>query len=200
MKHPKLATSPGIRVASSHPSQVVSTPLELLAACQLRFGEIVFDLAALDNGSNSVVKSQEGGKCWNGPLNNSLDPLTEWPSTHYKRLVGSLPFWLWCNPPFANISKWAERCSAEYITGKNIMLLVPASVDSNWYRKFVEPVAIVEFLNPRITFSPNTEPYPKPMMLALFSRALRVSGFQSKGCSQWQWKEYLKQERGESKL
>lgn len=191
------------------PNQTVSTPRELLDAIELRFGRIVYDLAA--HRGNKVCyyffgdpeRLGESDPCMIG-----LDGLTsEWPETPVKEqvlwpILGPLPCpvygptWGWCNPPFKACGAWAEKAYREFQrprdTARNYMLLVPASVDSNWYREFVEPVAIRLFLNPRITFPPEKNPFPKPMMLALYSADLLEQYRGESRARQWQWKEFLK--------
>lgn len=60
--------------------------------------------------------------------------------------------WLWLNPPYDNIGKWAEKCAKASMEGVKILFLVPAGVGSNWYRKYVEDFAKVDLLNGRLVF------------------------------------------------
>lgn len=60
--------------------------------------------------------------------------------------------WLWLNPPYDNIEKWAEKCASAAADGVKILFLVPAAVGSNWYRKYVEDFASVDLLNGRLVF------------------------------------------------
>ncbi len=60
--------------------------------------------------------------------------------------------WLWLNPPYDNIGKWAAKCALSMAQGVKILFLVPAGVGSNWYRKYVEDFSCVEFLNGRLVF------------------------------------------------
>jgi phage N-6-adenine-methyltransferase len=60
--------------------------------------------------------------------------------------------WLWLNPPYDNIGKWAEKCAKASAEGVKILFLVPAAVGSNWYAKYVEDFASVDFLNGRLVF------------------------------------------------
>lgn len=60
--------------------------------------------------------------------------------------------WLWLNPPYDNIDKWAAKCAMAAADGVKILFLVPASVGSNWYRKYVEDFAVVDLLNGRLVF------------------------------------------------
>ncbi len=60
--------------------------------------------------------------------------------------------WLWLNPPYDNIDKWAAKCVHAQAQGVKILFLVPASVGSNWYRQYVEDFACVDLLNGRLVF------------------------------------------------
>lgn len=60
--------------------------------------------------------------------------------------------WLWLNPPYDNIEKWASKCAHAMTQGVKILFLVPASVGSNWYAKYVEDFACVDLLNGRLVF------------------------------------------------
>lgn len=90
--------------------------------------------------------------------------------------------WLWLNPPFADLTPWAERCAFEKARGAKIALLTQASVDTFWYRDHVEGVAEVRFLNPRIKFIGHKHTFPKPLMLSLFD------GNRPTCAWQWRWK------------
>ncbi len=74
---------------------------------------------------------------------------------------------MWLNPPFSLITPWAKKCSDESILGARIAMLVPASVDSNWWAHHVHKKAAVRFVSPRIAFD-GTDPYPKPLALLLY--------------------------------
>ena len=116
---------------------------------------------------------------------------------------------LWLNPPYDNIGKWAEKCAVESVAGAKILLLVPAAVGSNWYRKYVEGFAAVRFLTGRLVFDfdypedyidkktgklspkagkPNTDPYPKDLLLAISDRGLAQD---ERYAETWNWKAYL---------
>jgi phage N-6-adenine-methyltransferase len=133
-----------------------------LDAVEKRFGKISWDLAA----------SQTNAVCdlWIGEKQNSL--LQDW-----HRLHGLL----WLNPPFADIAPWAKKCALEAAKGARIVLLIPAAVGSEWFREHVHPHAFTLALNPRLTFSGETTPYPKDCMLSVFSAGIR-------GFDVWRWR------------
>lgn len=79
--------------------------------------------------------------------------------------------WGWLNPEFEKIHPWAARCAEVRELGRNIALLVPASVGANWFRDHVAGKAHVKFLNGRLAFI-ESQPdalYPKDCILALYS-------------------------------
>ncbi len=75
--------------------------------------------------------------------------------------------WAWCNPPYGNIGPWAEKCM-KFGYERNVALLVPASIGSNWFRDFVDGDALVLALNGRLTFEGCTAPYPKDVICCLY--------------------------------
>lgn len=77
--------------------------------------------------------------------------------------------WGWLNPPFSNIEPWAARCAQLKRDVRQIAFLVPASVGANWFRRYVHNQARVLFLNGRLSFMSNGDPYPKDCMLCIFS-------------------------------
>lgn len=93
--------------------------------------------------------------------------------------------WGWCNPPFADIEPWAKKCVELKTSGGQVALLVPASVGSLWFERFVHEEAWVLFFRPRLCFDP-THPrwaYPKDLILALYSPEY------TEGYDTWHWKK-----------
>lgn len=155
-------TGPTINRGKS--KQDYGTPLVFMEAVKKRFGPISWDLAASPHNAKA-----------DGFFSESQDSLKEpW---HTWR--GGLQ---WLNPPFFNIGDWAKKCSIESRLGANILLLIPASVGSNWFRDYVMGQSHVMFLNGRITFDGCTDPYPKDLMLCYYHAG--VSGFET-----WNWKK-----------
>ena len=87
---------------------------------------------------------------------------------------------LWLNPPFADIEPWVRKCATTVRVGR-IFQLAPASVGSNWYASLVHGRAHVIAVSPRITFQGESSPYPKDIVILLWSA---VRG----GFSCWRWK------------
>jgi phage N-6-adenine-methyltransferase len=172
MIKPKRKKKRGQRMAASTTSkQDYGTPTVFTDAVQKRFGKIVFDLAAHNDGSNAVVDR------WYGPRDNSLEQ--RWHRISKRGL-------LWLNPPFERIDLWVKKCAAEAALGARIALLIPASIDAVWFREHVLGKAMVLGLSPRITFVGETHPYPKPMMLVVYDSGMH-------GFDQWRWKPTRKE-------
>lgn len=92
--------------------------------------------------------------------------------------------WGWCNPPYTSIEPWVSHCRIMAELSGRVVLLVPASVGSNWYRDHVHKRCQVLFLNGRIPFMPDkpTWLYPKDCMLCLYGPN------QPKECEVWSWR------------
>lgn len=162
---PSRGASVGAKATSK---QDYGTPSAFIAACIKRFGPIAYDLAAHDDGRNAVAPK------WLGPSDNSL-------SKQWAEFPGDRPL-LWLNPPFADIDPWVEKCAWEASNGVRILLLTPASIDSNWFGKHVLGNALVLGINPRLQFVGATAPYPKALMISAF-------GFGVHGFDQWRWRK-----------
>lgn len=91
--------------------------------------------------------------------------------------------WNWCNPPYSNIEPWVAKASIESQRGAHIAMLVPASTGSNWWAKYVAPSAYITYLNGRITFVGHKSPYPKDLVLLLYTP------FLVGGSCVWRWNE-----------
>lgn len=91
--------------------------------------------------------------------------------------------WAWLNPPFAQILPWVYKARLTRDEGGHVAILVPASVGSQWWAKHVHNVAAVLFLNGRLTFEGESQPYPKDCALLLYApRTLPAY-------SVWTWRE-----------
>ena len=142
--------------------QDYGTPREFIAAVERRWGKLTFDLAA--SKENTVTRDF---------LSIEQDSLKQnW------TLLGCGPLWL--NPPFADIRPWAEKAEKES-TYTTLLMLVPASVGSNWYAEHAMRMARTIFLRPRLTFVGCSAPYPKDLMLLEFG-TIWSGEFES-----WRW-------------
>ena len=160
-----MTTQPrtGPSIARHRSRQDYETPREFMAAVYARFGVIAFDLAA----------TPANAQCdhWFTPEADSL-------TLDWTRLQRNL----WLNPPYSNIAPWAKKCAECQHRPAWLLFLVPASVDSKWYREHVHGKAYVMPLEPRLTFEGETDPYPKPLMLCAYG--FNVSGFEP-----WRWRK-----------
>lgn len=156
------------KVNQPHARQDYCTPPELLEAVQARFGKITFDAACTRE--------------------NAVAPL----GCHYPEVDALAECWryfsdqtIWCNPPFALSRRFAERAadSRQGIHAPTILLLVPAAVDSNWYREHVHGKALVLPLSPRVTFVGQPTAINRPLMLCVYGPHI-TPGFEP-----WQWKQ-----------
>ena len=118
-----------------------------------RIAQFDVDLAASENnvGAKRIITPQE-------------DSLT----VDWTMLRGDL----WLNPPFANISPWAQKClgatlEERFLRDRRIFFLVPAAVGSRWFENFVHPFARVYLLRDRICFD-GKNVYPKDCILAVY--------------------------------
>lgn len=162
----------GAAMARGRSKQDYTTPLDFLDAARRRFGNVTFDLAA--SLANRVVTA-----CFTENEDALVQDWAQAATDH-----GPL---LWLNPPFADIGSWAAKCWTEtrrfeWPGGSRILLLVPASVGSNWWAECVYPHAYVCALSPRLTFGGCDDPYPKDLALCVFGSCT------GPGFAPWRWK------------
>lgn len=144
--------------------QSVQTPREFLDAVERRFGPIVLDLAA--------DAHNRAAEMW---FDERLDAL----SSDQRWTEGEAGV-RWLNPPYSDIAPWAEKAAWQSTTTHPVLMLVPASVGSNWFAEHVHGKAMVLALSPRITFVGHRNAYPKDLILCWFG------GF--RGFDIWRWK------------
>lgn len=140
-------------------NQYYETPNNFIKAVERKFGPIIFDLAA----SNYNTKSSSY-------FTEEQDSLEQ----DWTKLPTNGNLWL--NPPYSDIGLFAKKCNdtiSKIVATKchskiSILMLVPASVGSNWFRDYVYEKSIIFFLNGRITFVGEKNPYPKDCMLCQY--------------------------------
>jgi phage N-6-adenine-methyltransferase len=146
--------------------QSVATPRDFLDAVEARFGKIDLDVAA--ESRNAVCQRYYA-------LDHGFDGLRDpW--------VGNLN---WCNPPFSKIAPWLEKARASAAQGHTSLVLIPASVGSNWWRDHVHRKCDVALLNGRLTFVGHTSPYPKDLALLVYYD----NPFDSYDYAVWDWRK-----------
>lgn len=86
--------------------------------------------------------------------------------------------WLWCNPPYGRkLPEWIEKAHIESCLGAKIAMLIPASVGTQYWAKFIiNKVENITFFTGRIKFDdPNgtiTDPPKYDSALVLFTRPI----------------------------
>lgn len=149
--------------------QTVCTPPEFLNAVRefLTIENFHIDLAALPE--NAVVGA-------------FLSPSDDALSLSWSRLLPrNTNAWGWLNPPYSNIRPWAQKA---FCCHRQIAMLVPASVGSEWWNEWVDGAAYVLFLRGRLKFVGHTNSYPKDLALVLYD-------YGEPGYRTWKWKDYV---------
>lgn len=143
--------------------QEVATPWPLIRAIERRWGgrKMDFDLCALASNAKApkfFTPEQDGrSQIW-----------SKIPSLPKKGAR------LWCNPPYGNTQPWVLRAarfaqtSRCKVDGAKVLVLVPASVGSNWWAEYVHGRASVLFLRPRIKFVGHKQGYPKDLVIVCY--------------------------------
>lgn len=146
------------------------TPPEFIEAVTERFGRPTFDLCATDG-------EQVEGCEWFSPAQDSL-------RQDWELHDGYMQTWtvVWLNPPFANITPWAEKLTRECRHLRRwTLMLVPASVGTEWFAQHIHGKALVLGLSPRMKFVGCDTPFMKDLMLVCV-------GFGVVGFDTWRWK------------
>lgn len=147
--------------------QNYGTPPELLQAIKHRLHIDNFELDVAADSENAVALE------YFDEAFNALRPGVNW----------NKEGWTWCNPPYANIEPWVIKAYQETSKGAQTVMLIPASVGSNWWKEWVNPYAYIVYLNGRITFVGAKDPYPKDCALLFYT----PWGF--KGSEVWNWRD-----------
>ena len=154
-------------------AQVVQTPPEFLERVRnlLKIDDWAIDLAA--NKHNTVCDVF---------LSKQHDALrSRW---RWQDFVGAEQ-WAWLNPPFGRIEPWVQKTCETKGSLSNyagIAVLLPASVGSNWWATYVDKQCLVLLLKGRLTFVGHTSPYPKDLVLLLYSLPVKP------GYEVWDWR------------
>lgn len=153
--------------------QTVCTPPEFLAAIRGRFGVIAWDLAATPE--NRVAPLHLGPGSQHGEDALAVD---------WALLDCAGGQNMFSNPPHGQSRLWVKK-AAEMRPAlvKPAILLLPASVATNWYAEHVHGKALALPLRPRLTFMGHEHPYPKDLMAAVYGRWVEP------GFSPWRWLE-----------
>jgi len=60
--------------------------------------------------------------------------------------------WLWCNPPYSNITPWVKKASEAQRNGVGVVMLVMADPSVQWFKNALKTVSEVRFIHGRISF------------------------------------------------
>ena len=148
--------------ATDDTEQRVRTPDVLIDAIERRFGPLTIDLAASDGDEITHRIAWPDNESRSGvhhitPEQDSLK--VDWPAQMHG----------WLNPEYGNIDPFVAKCArwardVDTEPGSLIHVLVPASVDAEWWRLHVRGRARVEAI-PRVRFIGHKHTFPKPLAL-----------------------------------
>lgn len=134
--------------------QDVGTPTWLLRLIESTWGAIALDPAA--SHENHALDALYYTKEQNGLEQNWRTP------------TGTCVF---VNPPYEDIRPWVKKAQeTAYFWGNTVVVLVPASVGSNWWKDHVHLKAAVYFLSPRLKFKGHKQGYPKDLALLVYGK------------------------------
>ena len=134
--------------------QIVGTDIRIIEAVEARFGRLEVDLAAIPE----LAKAPE----YITPEMDSLSYKTEWP-------INKL---CWINPPFNNTGEFAKKAAGyrrAYGDRFKCLMLVPASIGTNWFINYCYPYASVIPLKGRPHFQGYEERAGVDFMLVNYS-------------------------------
>jgi phage N-6-adenine-methyltransferase len=164
---PNLSTKTGASLNRHNSETSVGTPQAFVDACARRYGSICIDLAADDQNTkcNRFLSEREDSlkQDWAGCIHVA--------HSQSQKSLGIEGTTAWLNPPYDDIGKWAKKADE---SRARVIMLVPASVGTNWFRDYVHLKHPVDVLNGRIQFDGHTQPYPKDLMLCLFGFARQL--------------------------
>ena len=123
-----------------------TTPIELFDALHNRF---IFDLDAAASDENHLCDRY-----------------------YTKEHDGLRQSWEWrrvfCNPPYSQIARWAEKFQEESSRALLIVALVPARTDTRWWHKYIMTADKIVYIRGRLKFSNSKNSAPFPSALAIW--------------------------------
>lgn len=146
-----------------------ATPPDLVRVLAREFGP--FDLDVCADPSNTTAPR------W---YDKTIDGLTQpW--------IGVV----WCNPPYGRtIGHWTARAAAAAASGHatRVVTLLPARVDTAWWRAATHAAALIRFLPGRVSFGAGDCPAPFPSAVLVFGTLPGRHGTIPRrcvSCSEW---------------
>lgn len=155
-------------------NQIVGTPLSFTNAVRLRLciEEFAIDLAASPH--NAVCDPYFDEK-----TNSLVQP--------WHKFCGNGKGWGWLNPPFEDIGQWSRKAWLESRLGAQVVMLVPAATDTQWWSDDVRAHGYATLLQQRIQFVGAKDGYPKGLALVLYAPYL------AGGDCVWAWNSKAEQ-------
>lgn len=75
----------------------------------------------------------------------------------------------WCNPPYESIAKWVDKSISEATNKETqIIMLVPARVETQWAQKALKSGAAIVILTPRVAFTKAGKVDTQPPHASIF--------------------------------
>lgn len=176
-------SGPSINRAES--SGDIWTPWAFIEAIEATFGSVRVDLAA--SGPESAKADVY--------IPPSVDSLTQdWYYDYYRK--HSRNGLMYLNPPYSNIAPWVKKCAETYKHNEQveIMLLVPASIGTNWFWDYVWDYSTVYSVGrmvfdncfDRKTGQLVSTVYPKDLILCHYTNTTP-----SRVLQRWPWREVV---------
>ena len=81
---------------------------------------------------------------------------------------------VWCNPPYSQISQWAEKFTRASSEAVLIVALIPARVDTAWWQDHIAKADLVHFIRGRLRFGDSRNSAPFPSALAFWFGLERI--------------------------
>ncbi len=105
---------------------------------------------------------------------------------------------IWLNPPYGRtIGTWMAKARDEVASGNadRVVCLVPARVDTRWWRDSVAAASLVRYWPGRIAFADGTQPAPFPSAIIVIGSLPGRHGTEprscaSPSCGQWFFPAY----------
>ncbi len=119
--------------AATRESDERETPKELFDFVCERVGEFTLDACA----------TRENAKC------------RDFISVETDGLVAPWSGGVWCNPPYSDIEAWVTKAAVQMVqpaSCERIVMLVPASPETDWWWSLWHKATEIVFLSPRVRF------------------------------------------------
>lgn len=143
--------------------QTVGTPAAFIRAVEAWRGKLDFDLCALPSNAKAPR--------YFTPEQDSL-----------KQNWAALRGRLWCNPPYGDVEPWVAKMAAECGVYNHGIVLIPASVDSNYWEKYIHRSAAIYWVKGRLTFDGHPHNFASALALLIYGEPPGYYG-------QWDWKQ-----------